>query len=55
MPEIDYSEQSNSVSSISYLVKERMNKKIILEKINHESHMITNLIKKLNLYILYFW
>jgi len=24
------------------------NKKIILEKINHESRMITNLIKKLN-------
>ena len=32
-----------------------MNKKIILEKINHESRMITNLIKKLNFYILYFW
>ena len=38
--------QIEIATELNYLNEE--NKKIILEKINHESRMITNLIKKLN-------
>ena len=38
--------QIEIATELKYINEE--NKKIILEKINHESRMITNLIKKLN-------